>query len=128
MSAPSESICQEKRGTSTLTADDASLRTLVAAKARFLAPMIVIYMVGYIGVTALAGFAKGFMALKVLGSLNVGFVLIALNYGLSWALALVYVRVATTVFDPMVRQAIAGMKTHRPPRAPSRPASLGPSH
>src|SRR5260370_28591640 len=110
MSAQSARIGREKRGTPGLTADDVSLGTLVAAKARFLAPMIVIYMAGYIGVTALAGFAKGFMALKVVGSLNVGFVLIAFNYGVSWVLALVYVRVANTVFDPMVRQAVAGMK------------------
>jgi uncharacterized membrane protein (DUF485 family) len=112
MSVPSESIGRENSGTPGMTADDASLRSLVAAKARFLVPMIVIYMAGYIGVTALAGFAKGFMALKVVGSLNVGFVLIALNYGISWVLALVYVRVANTVFDPMVRQAVAGIKSH----------------
>jgi uncharacterized membrane protein (DUF485 family) len=113
MSVPSESMGRENSGTPGMTADDDSLRSLVAAKARFLAPMIVIYMAAYIGLTALAGFAKGFMALKVLGSLNVGFVLIALNYGLSWVLALVYVHVADTIFDPMVRQAVAGMTSHR---------------
>ena len=43
--------------------------------------------------------------LKVAGSLNVGFVLIALNYVISWVLALVYVRVANANFDPMVERA-----------------------
>ena len=41
-----------------------SITTLIDAKIRFFTPMIVIYMVGYIGLTALAGFAKGLMALK----------------------------------------------------------------
>jgi uncharacterized membrane protein (DUF485 family) len=41
-----------------------SIATLVNAKIRFFTPMIIIYMVGYIGLTALAGFAKGIMALK----------------------------------------------------------------
>jgi uncharacterized membrane protein (DUF485 family) len=47
-----------------------------------------------------AGFAKDLMTVKVVGSLNVGFTLIALNYVLSWILALIYERVANRVFDP----------------------------
>jgi len=90
--------------------DNVAIANLIAAKVRVLAPMIVIYMVGYIGVTVLAGFARDFMALKVAGSLNVGFVLIALNYVVSWVLALVYVRVANTIFDPMVEQAVGVAK------------------
>ena len=66
------------------------ITNLIAAKVRALAPMIVIYMVAYIGVTVLGGFAKDFMALKVAGSLNVGFMLIALNYVISWAAASVW--------------------------------------
>jgi uncharacterized membrane protein (DUF485 family) len=107
MSAQSEGV---GRRSIRLDRQEASLRELIAVKARFLVPMIVIYMAGYIGVTALAGFAKGVMALKVVGSLNFGFVLIALNYLLSWALALVYVRVANTIFDPIVARVVAGMR------------------
>jgi uncharacterized membrane protein (DUF485 family) len=81
---------------------------LIAAKARFLVPMIVIYMVGYVGLTVLASFAKGFVAQKVAGALNVGFLLIAANYLLSWVLALVYVRIANRIFDPMVARAVGG--------------------
>jgi uncharacterized membrane protein (DUF485 family) len=82
------------------------ITNLIAAKVRALAPMIVIYTVAYIGVTVLGGLAKDFMALKVAGSLNIGFVLIALNYVISWVLALVYVRVANANFDPMVERAV----------------------
>ena len=110
MSVRSQDAEATKHGTAGVTAHDVTLRKLIAAKARFLAPMIVIYMVGYIGVTVLAGFAKGLMAQKVIGSLNVGFVLIALNYVLAWALALVYVRLANTVFDPLVEQVVAETK------------------
>ncbi len=92
---------------------DASIKTLIAAKVRVLAPMIIIYLAGYIGVTGLAGFAKDFMSLKVVGSLNVGFTLIAGNYLLSWVLALVYVRAANTIFDPLVVRAVAAIKSNR---------------
>ena len=90
-----------------LEAAQASVRSLVAMKLRYLVPMTIIFMVGYIGVTVLAGFAKGLMATKVIGSVNVGFTLIALNYVLSWILALVYERVANNAFDPLASRAAA---------------------
>jgi uncharacterized membrane protein (DUF485 family) len=84
-----------------IDAAHAAVRALIAAKVRFLLPMTIIYFVGYIGLTVVAGFAKDLMAIKVVGSLNVGFTLIALNYVLSWILALIYERVANRVFDPL---------------------------
>jgi len=36
-----------------------SVQSLIAAKLRLLVPMTVIFMVGYIGLTVLAGFASG---------------------------------------------------------------------
>jgi uncharacterized membrane protein (DUF485 family) len=93
-----------RNGTS-VDAAHASVKALVTAKLKYLAPMTLIFMVGYIGVTILAGFAKDLMGLKIVGSVNLGFVLIALNYALSWVLAIVYERVANNVFDPLAAQA-----------------------
>jgi uncharacterized membrane protein (DUF485 family) len=93
-----------RNGTS-VDAAHASVKALVAAKLKYLAPMTLIFMVGYIGVTVLAGFAKDLMGIKIVGSVNLGFVLIALNYALSWVLAIVYERVANNVFDPLAAQA-----------------------
>jgi uncharacterized membrane protein (DUF485 family) len=90
-----------------IEAAHAAVRALVAAKVRFLLPMTITYFVGYIGLTVVAGFAKDLMAVKVVGSLNVGFTLIALNYALSWSLALIYERVANRVFDPLSSAAAA---------------------
>jgi uncharacterized membrane protein (DUF485 family) len=90
-------------------AERAAVNALIAAKVSFLAPMTVIYFTSYIGLTALAGFAKGFMALKVIGAVNVGFILIACNYVLAWVLAIIYVHVANTTFDPIAKRAIAAM-------------------
>ncbi len=87
----------------------ASIATLIDAKIRFFTPMIIIYMVGYIGLTALAGFAKGFMALKVIGALNVGFFLIACTYVLSLVIALAYVRIANATLDPMVMKVVSAL-------------------
>ena len=77
----------------------------VTAKAAFVVPMTMFFFVSYIGLTTLAGFAKGFLALKVTGAVNVGFMLIAGNYVLAWLLAIIYVHVANTTLDPMVERA-----------------------
>jgi uncharacterized membrane protein (DUF485 family) len=81
------------------------VRSLVAEKVRFLVPMTVAFMTSYIGLTVLAGFAKDLMSLKIVGSLNLGFTLIGLNYLMSWVLAIVYERIANNKFDPLASKA-----------------------
>jgi uncharacterized membrane protein (DUF485 family) len=98
-----------RNGTS-LEAAHASVRKLIAEKLKYLVPMTIIFMVGYISLTVFAGFAKDLMGTKVIGSVNLGFVLIALNYVLSWVLAIVYGRVAGNVFDPLAAQAAAEIR------------------
>src|SRR5882724_12219135 len=93
-----------RNGTS-LEAAHASVKELIAEKLKYLVPMTIIFMVGYIGLTVLAGFAKDLIGIKVIGSVNLGFVLIALNYVLSWVLAIVYGRIASDVFDPLATRA-----------------------
>jgi uncharacterized membrane protein (DUF485 family) len=95
-----------RNGTS-LGAAHASVKQLIAEKLKYLAPMTIIFMVGYIGLTVLAGFAKDLMGTKIIGSFNVGFLLIALNYVLSWVLAIVYGRIAADKFDPLAARAAA---------------------
>ena len=91
-------------GTS-IEAAHASVKQLIAEKLKYLVPMTVIFMVGYIGLTALAGFARDLMGVKLVGSVNLGFALIAFNYLLSWALAIGYGRLAANRFDPLATKA-----------------------
>ena len=65
--------------------------------------MIVIYVVGYLGLSVLAGFGRGILGTKVVGAVNLGFVLIAGNYVMSWVLAVVYARVSANRHDPLVK-------------------------
>ena len=95
------------RNETSLEAAHASVRELIAVKLKYLVPMTIIFMVGYIGLTILAGFAKDLMGTKVIGAVNLGFVLIAANYVLSWVLAIVYGRIAADRFDPLAAQAAA---------------------
>lgn len=93
-----------RNGTS-LEAAHASVKQLIAEKLKYLVPMTVIFMVSYIGLTVLAGFGRDLMGTRVIGSLNLGFTLIAFNYLLSWVLAIVYGRIAAGKFDPLAAKA-----------------------
>ena len=94
-----------RNGTS-LEAAHASVRQLIAEKLKYLVPMTIIVMVSYIGLTILAGFARDLMGTKVIGSLNLGFALIAFNYLLSCVLAIIYGRIAGDKFDPLAARAV----------------------
>jgi len=78
-------------------------KTLIDIKRRSIMPMIVIYVAGYMSLSVLAGFGRGILGTKVLGSINLGFVLIAGNYLMSWMLAIIYARISANRHDPLVR-------------------------
>ena len=85
----------------------ADVAALVAIKLRCVAPMIVVYLTVYLGLSILCGFAKPLLATKVLGPVNLGFALIVLNYVVAWVLAVIYARVAERVHDPLVQRIVA---------------------
>ncbi len=89
------------RNEASLEVAHGAVRLLIAEKLRYLVPMTTIFMVGYIGLTALAGFARDLMGTRVVGAINLGFILIAFNYLLSWGLAIIYGRIAADKFDPL---------------------------
>jgi uncharacterized membrane protein (DUF485 family) len=78
-------------------------KMLIDTRRRTILPMVVIYVLGYIGLSVLAGFGRDILGIKVLGAVNLGFVLIACNYLMSWALAVVYARVSARSYDPLIK-------------------------
>ena len=82
----------------------ADVWALVATKLRCITPMIAIYVTAYLGLAILSGFAKPLLGTKVLGPVNLGFVMIALNYLVAWVLAVIYARVANRVHDLLVQE------------------------
>jgi uncharacterized membrane protein (DUF485 family) len=90
-----------------LAAAQVLVRHLIAEKLKYLVPMTILFMVSYVGLTILAGFAKELVGTRVAGPLNLGYLLIALNYLLSWVLAVTYGRIAADKFDPLAAKAAA---------------------
>ena len=93
-----------------------SFRELMSVKARFIVSVTALALTFYLLVNVLAGFAPGFMSQPVVGAFNVGYVLIVALYVMTWAIALIYVRVANRAFDPKAADAIASVEKHRSAR------------
>lgn len=84
-----------------------SFRELLALKRQIITPMLVIYLVYFLGVMLLAGYARPLMSIKVLGPLNLGYALIIGTYLMCWALAVLYALAAGRLFDRKAAQAVA---------------------
>ncbi|MGF6852885.1 DUF485 domain-containing protein [Paraburkholderia sp. CI3] len=76
-----------------------SFRALVSAKIRVVAPLLGLSLFFILGTALLAGYNRPRMAQKVVGAFNVGYLLVLLMYGLSWAAACIYVYAANNRFD-----------------------------
>lgn len=90
-----------------------AFRDLISAKVKFLVPLVIFYLVFYLSVTVLAGFAPGFMAQRAVGPINVGYLLILVTYVMALIVALVYVRVANRSFDPKADRAIEDLHARK---------------
>ena len=69
---------------------------------RFTVPLVVAVLGWYFVYVALAAFAPGFMAVSVLGEVNVGLCLGLLQFVSTFAVTTMYARWARSTLDPMV--------------------------
>jgi uncharacterized membrane protein (DUF485 family) len=90
------------------TVGAAEVAALIASKLRCIVPMIAVYVAAYLGLSILCGFARPLLGTKVLGPINLGFALIALNYLIAWILAVTYAQIANRHYDPLVQRIVQG--------------------
>jgi uncharacterized membrane protein (DUF485 family) len=84
----------------------AEFKALLKAKARFVVPATVFFIVYYFSLPLLVGYAPELMARKVLGVVNVGYLFALSQFFMAWLLAWAYVRAAGR-FDKMARDVVA---------------------
>jgi uncharacterized membrane protein (DUF485 family) len=100
LTEPSAVIAPHRKTTKEVNA----LSSLIRIKIVFILPMLIISAGGYLALMTLAGFSKETLSAKVVGSLNVGFLLIFCDYALILILAVFYTRMARSFFDPIADQ------------------------
>jgi uncharacterized membrane protein (DUF485 family) len=87
-------------------------RALIAAKARFIVPATIFFLIYYLLLPLLVGYAKDFMDTKVIGEINLAYLFALSQFFVAWILAWLYLRQAG-VFDTMSQNIVAKLKTMR---------------
>jgi uncharacterized membrane protein (DUF485 family) len=80
-------------------------KALLKAKARFVVPATIFFIVYYFSLPLLVGYAPQLMARKVFGVINVAYLFALSQFLMAWLLAWAYVRAAAR-FDRMARDVI----------------------
>jgi uncharacterized membrane protein (DUF485 family) len=80
----------------------AEFKALLKAKARFVVPATIFFIVYYFSLPLLVGYAPQLMARKVFGVVNVAYLFALSQFFMAWLLAWAYVRAAAR-FDRMAR-------------------------
>jgi uncharacterized membrane protein (DUF485 family) len=83
----------------------AEFKSLLKAKAKFVVPATVFFIVYYFSLPLLVGYAPQLMARKVFGVVNVAYLFALSQFFMAWIVAWAYVRAAER-FDKMARDVI----------------------
>ena len=86
-------------------AGTAEFKALLKAKAKFVVPATIFFIVYYFSLPLLVGYAPQLMARKVFGVVNVAYLFALSQFFMAWLLAWAYVRAAAR-FDRMARDVI----------------------
>jgi uncharacterized membrane protein (DUF485 family) len=80
----------------------AEFKALLKAKARFVVPATIFFIVYYFSLPLLVGYAPQLMARKVFGVVNVAYLFALSQFLMAWIIAWAYVRAAAR-FDRMAQ-------------------------
>ena len=83
----------------------AEFKQLLKAKARFVVPATIFFIVYYFSLPLLVGYAPQLMSKKVLGVINLAYLFALSQFLMAWLIAWAYVRAAAR-FDRMARDAV----------------------
>ena len=80
-----------------------AFKDLMAAKARFIVPATLFFMIYYFALPVLVGYAPEFMQRTVIGPLNIAYLFALSQFFMAWIIAALYVRAAGR-FDKMAEK------------------------
>ena len=95
-----------------IVARNGEFKDLIAAKARFIVPATIFFVVYYFALPILVGYAPEFMATPVLGPVNIAYLFALSQFFVAWLIAWRYVRAAER-FDQMAKNVLEHLASHR---------------
>jgi len=93
-------------------ANSEEFRDLMAAKARFVVPATIFFIVYYFALPILVGYAPKFMDTPVIGPVNLAYLFALSQFFMAWILAWLYTRAATR-FDAMGKDILERLDVHK---------------
>jgi uncharacterized membrane protein (DUF485 family) len=87
-------------------------KALLAAKAKFIVPATIFFIVYYFALPALVGYAPRLMATKVAGVVNVAYLFALSQFLVAWVVAALYVRAANR-FDAMAHRIVESFRARK---------------
>ena len=80
-----------------------AFKDLMAAKARFIVPAVLFFMVYYFALPVLVGYAPDLMRREVIGPVNIAYLFALSQFFMAWIVAGLYMRAASR-FDDMAKK------------------------
>ena len=96
-------------------ANNEEFKKLLAAKARFIVPATIFFIVYYFALPILVGYAPHFMSTPVLGPVNIAYLFALSQFFVAWFIAWLYVRAACR-FDAKARLVLDHLDQRKNPR------------
>lgn len=93
-------------------ADNEEFKDLMAAKARFIVPATLFFIVYYFALPLLVGYAPEFMSKPVFGPVNIAYLFALSQFLVVWLIAALYVRAANR-FDAMGKRVLEHLGRYR---------------
>ena len=93
-------------------AASAEFKALVRAKLRFIVPATIFFLIYFLALPVLVGYAPDLMNRRVIGPVNVAYLFALSQFFMAWIVALIYVRAANR-HDRMARQIVDDLKDGR---------------
>jgi uncharacterized membrane protein (DUF485 family) len=94
-----------------VVAANQEFKDLMAAKARFIVPATVFFVVYYFALPILVGYAPDLMATPVIGPVNIAYLFALSQFFMAWLVAWLYVRAANR-FDAMAKSVLEHLDRH----------------
>lgn len=82
-----------------------AFQDLIALKRAFIVPALVFFLLNYIGLAVLLGYAPRLAGLRVIGSVSVAYLFALAQFVLGWAIAALYL-LASTRFDALAEDVL----------------------
>lgn len=95
-----------------VVANNDEFKDLMAAKARFIVPATIFFIVYYFALPVLVGYAPAFMKRTVIGPVNIAYLFALSQFFMAWILAWLYMRAARR-FDAMGKSVLDHLQRHK---------------